>query len=47
MSQLKGDALFKWSLGLMIINPDSAWNGAYFKVSLHIVRSNCDLLIRV
>ncbi|KAG4417846.1 hypothetical protein IFR04_008983 [Cadophora malorum] len=32
--ELKGDALFKWSLGLMIINPDSAWNGAYFKCEM-------------
>jgi len=31
---LKGDALFKWSLGLMIINQDSAWDGAYFKCEM-------------
>lgn len=31
--QLKDGALFKWGVGLMVINPDSAFDGAYLKVS--------------
>jgi ubiquitin-conjugating enzyme E2 R len=31
---LDGDALFKWTVGLVVVNPDSAFSGAYFKVRI-------------
>lgn len=30
--QLNEGALFKWIVGLIVVNPESAWDGAYFKV---------------
>jgi ubiquitin-conjugating enzyme E2 R len=27
------DNLMRWNLGLMVVNPDSVFNGGYFKVS--------------
>lgn len=32
--ELDEAAIFKWSIGLMVINPDSAFDGAYFKASM-------------
>jgi len=32
--ELDEGALFKWSIGLMVINPDSAFDGAYFKAEM-------------
>jgi len=29
----KGENLMKWTIGLMVINKDSYYNGAYFKVT--------------
>lgn len=26
--------LFRWGIGLWVVNPDSVWYGAYLKVSL-------------
>lgn len=31
---LNEGALFKWTVGLMVINPDSAFDGAYFKAEM-------------
>lgn len=32
--ELDEAALFKWSIGLMVINPESAFDGAYFKAEM-------------
>ncbi|KUJ11699.1 uncharacterized protein LY89DRAFT_594358 [Mollisia scopiformis] len=32
--ELRDGGLFKWDIGLIVINPDSVFNGAYFKASL-------------
>lgn len=32
VEQLRDGGLFKWDIGLIVINPDSAFNGGYFKV---------------
>jgi ubiquitin-conjugating enzyme E2 R len=32
--ELKGDEIFKWNVGLMVVNSDSAFNGAYFKAEM-------------
>lgn len=32
-SQLVHDNIYRWRLGLMVINSESAFNGGYFKVS--------------
>jgi hypothetical protein len=32
--QVDEGGLFKWTLGLMVINPESAFDGGYFKVSI-------------
>lgn len=37
--ELDDAAIFKWEVGLMVINTDSVFNGGYFKV-----RSLCYLL---
>ncbi|KAH8663948.1 ubiquitin-conjugating enzyme/RWD-like protein [Xylariales sp. PMI_506] len=29
------DNIFRWRLGLIVINPDSAFNGGYFKAEMH------------
>lgn len=33
--ELDEGALFKWTIGLMVINPDSAFDGAYLKAELN------------
>jgi hypothetical protein len=33
LPQLNDGGLFKWNIGLMVINPESAFDGGYFKVS--------------
>jgi ubiquitin-conjugating enzyme E2 R len=32
--ELDEGAIYKWSIGLMVINPDSAFNGGYFKAEM-------------
>jgi hypothetical protein len=34
--QLYEGGIFKWHIGLLVINPESAFNGGYFKVSILI-----------
>ncbi len=34
----QADNLFRWRLALMVINPDSVFNGGYFKVGQKVPR---------
>jgi ubiquitin-protein ligase len=36
--QLRDDDLFVWSISLLVLNRDSHYDGAFFKVSLHAAR---------
>lgn len=33
LTQTDDTNLFKWKLGLWVVNPDSVWHGAYLRVS--------------
>jgi hypothetical protein len=37
---LKEESIFKWSVALMVINPESYYNGGYFKVMTSITTLN-------
>jgi len=43
--QLKEGGLFIWTVGLMVVNPESAWDGAYFKVCGMVSAHNRSILI--
>lgn len=33
ISQVDDDNMYRWKIGLWVVNPDSVWHGAYLKVS--------------
>lgn len=37
ITQLNAGALFKWNIGLIVVNPDSAFNGGYYKVIMPLL----------